>query len=323
MALIWGIPSIGVASGVAWLITRRTGPLTWWLFAGGLQVVLQIMWSGVLSIDADLTYEAAAPLGSVLAVLTIALISGCLRFARRGRRLYAPPPHAGIKRDRKAVGRLLGSVAGGTALAIWIASRPAIVSEREVDVPGDPQLLDRARPARPAGTVAGAIDPRIAWAAAPDHAADLERFRDAFAMGLERLLSGVAVGSASEERLWFADHVHVELTASINGIPLAGNGDVYMTNKGVLFVVSLADPASRADRASAFSRAMARIEKRLPRHVDEPPADYMKLDRSWYRQTDPALGPGSVIYDLTVHRRSHVDAGLVIAWYRGSSYFER
>jgi hypothetical protein len=149
------------------------------------------------------------------------------------------------------------------------------------------------------------------------------RFRDAFMMGLERLLPGVVVGSATEERLPFADHIHVELTASMVGAPLAGSGDVYMTNKGVLYMVSLADNASHADRASAFSKTMARIESRLPEHVDELPAKYMKLDRSWHRQIDPALGPGSVIYDRTARRRSHVDVGLVIAWYRGGSYFER
>jgi hypothetical protein len=82
MGLILLIPSMGVAAGLAWLMTRRRGLEVWPEIAAILQLALHFLWSGVLFAITDRSNGALLPLASGLGVLTIAGISLIFRLRR-------------------------------------------------------------------------------------------------------------------------------------------------------------------------------------------------------------------------------------------------
>lgn len=325
MSMILLVPSIFAASGVAWLITRRTGPLRWWYWVAPVQVVVNLLWNGVLAGDTGLSDEVAGPLASVLALLTIAVMSAGLRLARRGQRPHDDPRSRDIIRATRRQALVALAVSGIGAISIMARYQR---ESRELDT-----LRDRAMTSLDAYALSRAsslddrqvdawielakseVTPRGAWNVAADRTAELELLKASFIVLMSAEVPRLDAGPGVADTLSFAENIHFELTDTLEGIPLVGRGDIYLTDRGALYLLRLADRASHASPRSAVSRAVSRIEAILPENVDAVPDRYIDLDKSWRRVTDPVWPRGAVMYIRIARHRSRVECGVVIAMY--------
>jgi hypothetical protein len=128
MALLPLIPSMAVAALAAWLLTRGRGLEAWPGIAAILQLVLHILWSGILVSLAGLSDELALPLASGLGVLTIAGISALLRLGRPVRRrvdvhaLLEPEAEKTPQQDTMTIPKGRGNVPEAWVVQPWAGS---------------------------------------------------------------------------------------------------------------------------------------------------------------------------------------------------------
>jgi hypothetical protein len=113
------VSTMVVAGCAAWLITRHVGPQAWPGIAAFLQLVLHVLWSGVMAGYTGLDGDVALPLASGLGVVTIAVMSAGLWLVRRRRRprdeaygVLAPEPQPPPELPRA---RVVRNLSGGAS----------------------------------------------------------------------------------------------------------------------------------------------------------------------------------------------------------------
>lgn len=113
---------------------------------------------------------------------------------------------------------------------------------------------------------------------------------------IQRAVPTLTAGTETEKSLAAAEQVVVPVVGTMEGTPIGGRGEIYLTNTGMTYLVVLSDSTSHDNAKSSTSRALAELAGRVVQQLDDVPAGYLTAPTGWEVLTDDTLPKGAVAY---------------------------
>lgn len=153
---------------------------------------------------------------------------------------------------------------------------------------------------------------RTLWRSNPNRAAELQAFKVAALASLRADIPSIQGAAITEETLDFAEHIVLDITATMEGMSVAGQIDAFITNEGTTYIMALADPKSAKSPASAFATTLLLLPPQLAAHTTDAPKSFIALPPDWERQSDEVPNDG-VMY----LRVAGKEVGLILVYRLG------